>query len=113
MKVRSAVRRMCRDCQVVKRRGRVHVVCKSNPKHKQRQGLHTMASGAQGAITNNAVLAGPPVGEDLVDTCPACERPCVCASDFAADAMVKRASVTGFSVPTRHAVLGASMHALF
>lgn len=26
------------DCQVVKRRGRVYVICKSNPKFKVRQG---------------------------------------------------------------------------
>jgi large subunit ribosomal protein L36 len=26
------------DCQVVKRRGRIYVICKSNPKFKVRQG---------------------------------------------------------------------------
>ena len=36
MKVRSSVRRMCEKCQVVRRRGRVRVIC-SNPKHKQVQ----------------------------------------------------------------------------
>ncbi|MCK9360705.1 50S ribosomal protein L36 [Patescibacteria group bacterium] len=38
MKVRSSVKPMCRDCQTVRRKGRVVVVCKKNPKHKQRQG---------------------------------------------------------------------------
>lgn len=37
MKVRSSVKKMCANCQVVKRRGKIYVVCK-NPKHKQRQG---------------------------------------------------------------------------
>ncbi|KAI9131121.1 MAG: 50S ribosomal protein L36 [Acaryochloris sp. RU_4_1] len=37
MKVRSSVRRMCDKCRVIRRRGRVMVIC-SNPKHKQRQG---------------------------------------------------------------------------
>ncbi len=37
MKVRASVRKMYKDCQVIKRRGRVYVICK-NPKHKQRQG---------------------------------------------------------------------------
>ncbi|PIX62078.1 50S ribosomal protein L36 [Candidatus Uhrbacteria bacterium CG_4_9_14_0_2_um_filter_41_50] len=37
MKVRSSVKAMCRDCRVIRRDGRVRVVCK-NPKHKQRQG---------------------------------------------------------------------------
>jgi len=27
-----------RDCQVVKRRGRLYVICKSNPRFKARQG---------------------------------------------------------------------------
>ncbi|MDP1758313.1 MAG: 50S ribosomal protein L36, partial [Thermodesulfovibrionales bacterium] len=27
----------CRACKVVRRRGRVYIICK-NPKHKQRQG---------------------------------------------------------------------------
>jgi len=38
MKVRSSVKAICRDCQVIRRKGRVVVICKKNPKHKQRQG---------------------------------------------------------------------------
>ncbi len=37
MKVRASVKKMCSKCEIVKRKGRVHVIC-SNPKHKQRQG---------------------------------------------------------------------------
>ena len=37
MKVRPSVKKMCDNCKIVKRRGRVMVIC-SNPKHKQRQG---------------------------------------------------------------------------
>ena len=29
---------MCNDCQVIRRKGKVRVICKSNPKHKQVQG---------------------------------------------------------------------------
>ncbi|CAM9983491.1 unnamed protein product [Ectocarpus sp. 6 AP-2014] len=43
MKVRSAVRRICRDCYVVKKKGVVYIRCKSVKKHKQRQGFHTDA----------------------------------------------------------------------
>ncbi|KDP32414.1 hypothetical protein JCGZ_13339 [Jatropha curcas] len=43
MKVRSSVKKMCEFCQIVKRRGRVYVMCSSNPKHKQRQGFFTFA----------------------------------------------------------------------
>jgi large subunit ribosomal protein L36 len=38
MKVKSSVRRICSSCKVVRRNGVVRVICKSNPKHKQRQG---------------------------------------------------------------------------
>ncbi|MBS9759606.1 type B 50S ribosomal protein L36 [Pseudomonas mosselii] len=31
-------KRRHRDCQVVKRRGRIYVICKSNPRFKARQG---------------------------------------------------------------------------
>jgi len=37
MKVRASVRRMCKDCRVIRRNRVVRVVCK-NKKHKQRQG---------------------------------------------------------------------------
>lgn len=38
MKVRTSVKKICRDCKTLRRNGRVHVICKKNPKHKQRQG---------------------------------------------------------------------------
>ncbi|MFS8741059.1 50S ribosomal protein L36 [Synechococcus sp. O70.2] len=38
MKVRPSVRRICEKCRVIRRRGRVMVICPANPKHKQRQG---------------------------------------------------------------------------
>jgi len=38
MKVRASVKKMCADCQIVKRSGIVRCVCKTNAKHKQRQG---------------------------------------------------------------------------
>ena len=38
MKVRASVKPMCEKCKVIKRHGRVMVICE-NPKHKQRQGL--------------------------------------------------------------------------
>eukprot|EP00961_Rhodomonas_salina_P037863 508691-Rhodomonas_salina.1 len=45
MKVRSAVKKMCEHCKVVKRKNRrVYIVCSANKKHKQRQGFHTSAS---------------------------------------------------------------------
>ena len=37
MKVRPSVKPMCEKCKVIRRKGRVMVICE-NPKHKQRQG---------------------------------------------------------------------------
>jgi large subunit ribosomal protein L36 len=37
MKVRASVKRICEHCKVVRRKGRVYVVC-TNARHKQRQG---------------------------------------------------------------------------
>jgi len=38
MKVRASVRKICRNCKIIRRRGKVRVICKSDPKHKQVQG---------------------------------------------------------------------------
>ncbi|NQT64625.1 MAG: 50S ribosomal protein L36 [FCB group bacterium] len=38
MKVRASVKKMCKDCKIIKRSGVIRVICSSNPKHKQRQG---------------------------------------------------------------------------
>lgn len=37
MKVRASVKKMCRNCKVVRRSGVVRVIC-SDLRHKQRQG---------------------------------------------------------------------------
>ncbi len=38
MKVKSSVKRICKSCKIIKRKGVVRVICKRDPKHKQRQG---------------------------------------------------------------------------
>lgn len=38
MKTKTALKRRCKDCFFVIRRGRLFVFCKTNPRHKQRQG---------------------------------------------------------------------------
>ena len=37
MKVRPSVKPMCEKCKIIKRKGKVMVICE-NPKHKQKQG---------------------------------------------------------------------------
>ena len=38
MKVRPSVKKMSDKCKIIKREGKVMVVCSESPKHKQRQG---------------------------------------------------------------------------
>lgn len=38
MKVQTSVKKICRNCFIVRRAGIVRVLCKANPRHKQRQG---------------------------------------------------------------------------
>jgi large subunit ribosomal protein L36 len=37
MKIRASVKRICENCKLVRRHGKLYVIC-SNPRHKQRQG---------------------------------------------------------------------------
>ena len=37
MKVKPSVKRICEKCKIIKRHGKIMVICE-NPKHKQRQG---------------------------------------------------------------------------
>ncbi len=43
MKVRSALKLMCKKCKMVKRGKKQFVICPENARHKQRQGFHTIA----------------------------------------------------------------------
>ncbi len=38
MKVTASVKRRCDDCQIVRRKSVVRVICKTKPRCKQRQG---------------------------------------------------------------------------
>ncbi|QJC31040.1 50S ribosomal protein L36 [Enterobacteriaceae endosymbiont of Macroplea appendiculata] len=38
MKVRTSVKKLCRNCKIIRRNRIVYVVCNVDPKHKQRQG---------------------------------------------------------------------------
>ena len=38
MKVMASVKRICRNCKIIKRKGVVRVICSSDPRHKQRHG---------------------------------------------------------------------------
>ncbi|HQU72405.1 MAG TPA: 50S ribosomal protein L36 [Calditrichia bacterium] len=38
MKVQPSVKKRCEHCKIIRRKGVVRVICKKNPRHKQRQG---------------------------------------------------------------------------
>ena len=38
MKVRASLKKRTADCKIVRRKGRLYVINKKNPKYKQRQG---------------------------------------------------------------------------
>ncbi|WP_010524173.1 MULTISPECIES: 50S ribosomal protein L36 [Nesterenkonia] len=38
MKVHPSVKQVCSECKIIRRRGVIRVICKKNPRHKQRQG---------------------------------------------------------------------------
>ncbi len=37
MKVRTSVKKICEDCKLIRRDGVLRIICKKNPRHKQRQ----------------------------------------------------------------------------
>jgi large subunit ribosomal protein L36 len=37
MKVRASVKKICKNCKIIKRKNVIRVIC-SEPKHKQKQG---------------------------------------------------------------------------
>jgi large subunit ribosomal protein L36 len=38
VKVKPSVKRICNSCRIIRRNGRVMVICKTDARHKQRQG---------------------------------------------------------------------------
>mmetsp|Transcript_3042 Transcript_3042/g.9054 ORF Transcript_3042/g.9054 Transcript_3042/m.9054 type:complete len:90 (+) Transcript_3042:72-341(+) len=62
MKVRSSIRKLCSACRFVRRRGRLYVVCKSNPKHKARQRYHTDAAPVNSWISPMAMTGSHAAG---------------------------------------------------
>ena len=38
MKVRASVKKLCRNCKIVRREGVIRVICKAEPRHTQSQG---------------------------------------------------------------------------
>lgn len=54
MRVRCAVKKICKHCSMVRRGKKVFVICSADPRHKQRQGFSTAAGGAAAAPANAA-----------------------------------------------------------
>ena len=56
--VRTAIKRMCDACRIVRRRSRLFVVCEKTPKHKQRQGASASAESVASAGDGMEVNVG-------------------------------------------------------
>ncbi|MCX6713625.1 MAG: 50S ribosomal protein L36 [Candidatus Vogelbacteria bacterium] len=37
MKIKSTIKKRCAGCKMVKRRGHLYIICKTKPRHKQKQ----------------------------------------------------------------------------
>jgi large subunit ribosomal protein L36 len=59
MKVRSAIKALCKNCYIVRRGKTRYVYCKKHPKHKQRQGIHTMTAFSSDISTQIDDSVGP------------------------------------------------------
>jgi large subunit ribosomal protein L36 len=59
MKVRSALRKICEHCKLVKRGKKNLVICSQSPKHKQRQGFATLVDSAP--ATGSTLAPSAPV----------------------------------------------------
>ncbi len=69
MKVSASVKKMCRNCKIIRRNGVVRVIC-TDPRHKQRQGYATARSSDK--VHDMARIAGiniptPPARRDRAD----------------------------------------------
>ena len=63
MKVRGSLRKLCASCKIVRRGKKTYVICAETPRHKQRQGVATLAAAAGGAAP--APFARDPTFLDL------------------------------------------------
>ena len=67
MKIKSAVKRLCEHCYMVRRGKTLYVRCTKNPRHKQRQGFATLARDPEPPrawrplLVDPAAVVSPPV----------------------------------------------------
>ena len=57
MKVRASIKKICLNCSMVRRGKTRYVYCSKNPKHKQRQGFHTLISSKTVSQTSTTDLS--------------------------------------------------------
>lgn len=72
MKVKGSLRRLCAHCKVVRRGKAVFVICSETPRHKQRQGFHTLIT----TSLQQASSGGAPGVEDANTCSSECECGC-------------------------------------
>jgi large subunit ribosomal protein L36 len=60
MKVRATLRKICASCKMVRRGRKLFVICSASTRHKQRQGMSTLAGPDGGSAA--PVDSGAPAG---------------------------------------------------
>ena len=70
MKVSPSVKRICENCRVIRRHGRVMVIC-VNPRHKQRQGCEQILQRhyVNKALSHSASRKGTTLNHGYVGPC--------------------------------------------
>ena len=72
MRVRCAVKKICKHCSMVRRGKKVYVVCSADSRHKQRQGFSTQCCTAPGC-SHAAAFPGGVGGLPLLQLAPLTE----------------------------------------
>jgi len=68
MKVKGSLRRLCDHCKIVRRGKSLYVICSEVPRHKQRQGFHTLV----GSVGEDYAK------RDVVSNFEECDANCSC-----------------------------------
>jgi len=81
MKVRPSVKRICDACKIIRREGKVRVICSVNPKHKQtrlRPVRLAIAGLAALMCSANPRLRPEQVADIIRSTCRPLDEPALC-----------------------------------
>ena len=80
MKVRTSIKPICDKCKVIRRHGKIRVICE-NPKHKQVQGQFGYFTGTNFSTDIGCTVKTCRAVEHGLTNCKACRRKCWLTTD--------------------------------